>query len=219
MRHVNWSMFTCAAAATGLLAGSEADGAILVTPTGLHINDGGARDYNIDGIGAHEFRTDYIEQDGAERYYLKSLNADNQFKYAAQAITPFENTDYQVKPFQAGDVIGPAEFFSNDSGDSGAGNYRNNLAGLPEAGGGLFSTDDTLQYIGFSWDQNGDGVTEYGWIAIRMTDPTSPTGRLLIETAAWDNTGAPIVAGAVPEPAAGLAVLAMGAVGLLRRRQ
>lgn len=217
MQYANWTLGTCTAAAAGLVVGNTVNADIIVSTAPPITNTGGHSDYNIDQDDQRELSFDNVPSADPQRYYLKNVGTDedNGFMYAVQDVdSPFENTPYQVKPFEAGEVIGPSETFDNDNGDADAGNYIHNLAGSP--GGGLFATDGSLQYIGFSWDQNDDNVTEYGWIAVTLTEPDGD-GVLNVLGSAWDDSGAPIAAGVVPEPAS-LGVLALGALGLVRRR-
>ena len=57
--------------------------------------------------------------------------------------------------------------------------------------------------------------TYFGWIGVDITNDAVLTGQ--VTGFAYENNGGSIPAGAVPEPA-GLALLALGAPALLRRR-
>lgn len=69
-------------------------------------------------------------------------------------------------------------------------------------------------YVGFrftSADVNG-GAPVYGWAQIQLPPEGDEEGNMKLIGWAYENTGAPIVVGAVPEPS-GLALLALGAAG------
>ena len=72
------------------------------------------------------------------------------------------------------------------------------------------------QYIGVRFRVNDTGDDRYGWIGIDITNAADLTG--VVTGYAFDDTGEPIAAGAVPEPA-GLALLGMIAGGMLLRRR
>ena len=66
-------------------------------------------------------------------------------------------------------------------------------------------------YIGFKFHNASAGALNYGWAEVNI-------GSLDVVQWAYENTGAPIMVGAVPEPSA-LALLAAGAAGLLAYRR
>ena len=73
-------------------------------------------------------------------------------------------------------------------------------------------------YIGFSFDPDmvPGAQTLYGWYRISVGDNVLGDGA--ISEWAFDNSGAPITVGAVPEPSS-IALLAMGAAGVLALRR
>jgi len=69
----------------------------------------------------------------------------------------------------------------------------------------------TPGYFGFKFTGS-NNTTEYGWGTLLVTG--TPVGQgFTIQNAYYDNTGAPITVGAVPEPSS-MALLALGATGL-----
>ena len=82
--------------------------------------------------------------------------------------------------------------------------------------GGVAIPDGQTGFIGFKFDPDvpAGAQTYYGWFRMSVN---STTGGRVIDWA-YDNTGAGIKAGAVPEPGS-LAMLAMGALGLSRWRR
>jgi hypothetical protein len=73
--------------------------------------------------------------------------------------------------------------------------------------------------IGFRFvNEAAGGATNYGWARISLSASLSSQPRALVEYA-YEDSGAGINAGAVPAPTAGMAVLALGGVGLLGRRR
>lgn len=96
---------------------------------------------------------------------------------------------------------------------SGYGTYS---GGWDSANGGEFH--NTSGYMGFSIQFGGQ--TCYGWMLLTGTGSGSSLG-LTVQEWAWDTEGNAILAGSLTEIPApgGLAVLALGAAGLRRRRR
>lgn len=87
---------------------------------------------------------------------------------------------------------------------------------------GNFTTTGT-SYLGFDF-VNAAGVTDYGWMQVTFNAANYAANQsaLTVVRYAYDNTGAPIATGAVPEPnEMALGCLAAGATGLAvwRRRR
>ncbi len=88
--------------------------------------------------------------------------------------------------------------------------------------GGAWDANDVTGYFGFRFNLEVDspnataGTTVYGWAQVERVSPSS--GRLL--QWAYDDSGAPIQVGVVPEPGT-LSLLALGAAGIaaLRKRR
>jgi MYXO-CTERM domain-containing protein len=109
----------------------------------------------------------------------------------------------------AGEVIG-------DPGSTFASTY-DAVLGTAGGGDGNFSVDDIInpQYLGVRFQLTSGGPTYYAWIGIDITDSSNATG--VITQYAYEDSGGSIIAGQIPEPA-GLALLALGAPFLLRRK-
>lgn len=116
------------------------------------------------------------------------------------------------------------------TGMMGSGTVANNLAaGTLISGASTFTTNVGTQtttglnlnssnnLFGFKfWDETA-GAFRYGWVRVSLGATAGGQPRSIVEYA-YENTGAGIQAGAVPGPA-GLAALAMGAVGIRSRRR
>jgi hypothetical protein len=73
-------------------------------------------------------------------------------------------------------------------------------------------------FVGFRFDQGGQ--TRYGWldVEVRRSGTAAGSGGIFFYGAAYEDSGAPIAAGAVPAPGT-LAGLAVGAAACLRRKR
>jgi hypothetical protein len=125
----------------------------------------------------------------------------------------------------SGATIGPGQTYGNAFN----GNVTNQLIdedydnnGAFESYTGNFTPDNVagnVEYIGvkFRLNDNEFGDLHYGWIGIDFTNQADLTG--VVTGYAYETTpDTAILAGAVPEPS-GLALLALGAAGLLIRRK
>jgi hypothetical protein len=76
------------------------------------------------------------------------------------------------------------------------------------------------EYAGIEFQNDNTGAVNYGWVELQTTATTGFPATIV--GYAYDNSGAPIAAGAVPEPgttaALALGALSLGAVGLRRWR-
>jgi len=112
----------------------------------------------------------------------------------------------------AGANIGAAQAFITLS---------NNVGSLAAAGGypnSQWTNDSTPAFLGISFQNNGQTV--YGWVQIAVGPNTGPMPRALtLLNAAYESSGGPILAGAVPEPSTSVGLLALGAAGLAWHRR
>jgi hypothetical protein len=84
--------------------------------------------------------------------------------------------------------------------------------------GGVEIPQGSTGYVGFQFDPDGiaGAQTFYGWAQMKVGGGASGNGNVI--SWAYDDTGAPIQAGAVPEPGS-LALLALGAAGVASWRR
>jgi len=192
-----------AATAAGLTAASQSAEADIVASPGFTFGSGSTNNINFDNAGAEEYQLGH--RTGPNRVTL--LKDSNALSTNAYAVLP-GNTNPAA--LAANTPIGPASTFSTT--------YDADLANQG-TGTGNFTIDNVTgnpQYVGVQFQLASGGPTYYGWIGVDITNATDLTGR--VTGFAYENTaGAPILAGAVPEPA-GLALLALGAPFLMRRK-
>ena len=79
---------------------------------------------------------------------------------------------------------------------------------------GYWDADNETNYCGVSFDKESGGKV-YGWIKVERL--TRASGKVI--SWAYENNGTKIQVGAMPEPATGLALLALGAAGIARYRR
>ncbi len=75
--------------------------------------------------------------------------------------------------------------------------------------------DGVEGYVGFMFTKNDNSGPYYGWMRVTLTANT-PGG--VISDWAWEDSGAAISAGVVPEPG-GVTLLVLGAMGMVLRRR
>lgn len=83
-----------------------------------------------------------------------------------------------------------------------------------------FALNSSSNYAGFSFTNESTGQTDYGWIRFSLSSGYNVAPRTVIGYA-YENSGAGIAVGAVPEPSttALLGALATGAVGVRKWRR
>jgi hypothetical protein len=190
-----------AAAAVGV-AGESTDAATVASP-GFTFGIGSTNNINFDNSGNEEYVLGH--RTGPNRVQL--LKDDQTIDANAYVFNASNN---QPDALTAGTLIGPSSSFNNS--------YDATLANQGD-GTGNFLVDDidgNPQYLGLRFQLADGGPQHYGWVGVDITSATDLTGRVT-GFAYEDTPDTAINAGVVPEPA-GLALLALGAPFLLRRR-
>ena len=93
--------------------------------------------------------------------------------------------------------------------------------GIETTGATAFTLNSSNNLAGFRFtNEAAGGAIQFGWIRLSLSTAYNASPRLVVEYA-YENTGAPILAGAVPEPStlALFGVMAAGAVGVREWRK
>jgi hypothetical protein len=208
------------AVAAGLAATESADAAIVVSP-GFDFGVASTNHINFDQSGIEEFNLGHERANNnpdTDRVILKEPQNGAMGEGYVVGDNPFPAA------LPAGTLIGPdstygAAFFNNTSNQLADEDFNNDNV-KDDTLTGNFLVDNVRgnpQYLGVRFKVNDAGDDRYGWVGVDFTNADDLTG--VVTGYAYDDTGAPIEAGAVPEPASGLALLALGAAGLLRRKR
>lgn len=219
--------YAAGAVAAGLAAPPSAEAAVNYTagpfPFGVN-SEFAAPLIDFDNNGDDEFTIAQERQvagnDQTDRVLLKEL--ETQGATGAGYVT---GPGSFPAALASGATIGPAQTYGNAFSD----NVSNQLIdedydndGVFQSYSGNFTPDSVAgntEYIGvkFRLNDNEFGDLHYGWVGIDITNQADLTG--VVTGYAYETTpDTAITAGAVPEPS-GLALLALGAAGLLIRRK
>lgn len=212
------------------LAGTQADAAVVYTPGPLSLtidsNLGTTPLIDFDNNVDDEFTIGHEREGGnanADRVLVKELETNG--ATGAAYLVGLGSFPTFPAALSAGATIGPAgsydnQFSSNVSNQLVDEDYDNN--GNFDSYTGNFSADNTVgnvQYVGvkFRLNDNAFGDLHYGWIGVDITNQSDLTG-VVTGYAYNDTPDTSILAGEIPEPSS-LALLAMGASGMLIRRR
>jgi hypothetical protein len=158
----------------------------------------------------------YIDLDNGSTAFADFAGADiNPFfggsgffnNAAFQPVRTGTNYDDAILRLPSGTLISAASTFSSGAGVSGSPNSHMGT------GTNLFFPG-TEGFLGFMFNKNDSSGPFYGWIRVVFTNNTAGG---LIKDWVYDDSGAPILAGA-PEPAKSLFLL-MGLAALIQRRK
>lgn len=226
-------LYTAGAVAAGAAA-TSADAAVVYSP-GFSFTVDDVKEINFDNTGVEEFNLGHertvtagVAQPNTDRLILKDPTDRGSEGYV---INP-DNNIFPA-PLAAGTLIGPdstfGQLFSGNTGNRIADEDSNNNNipdGTPEDETPVatnFAIDNIVgnpQYLGVRFKLNNTGEDRFGYIGIDITNADDLTG--VVTGFAYEDGSEgelAIEAGAVPEPSAGLTLLALGAAGLLRRKR
>lgn len=225
------------AGAVALAAGSASYGAIIVVAPPANMPNAaapasnptvGGTNWDVNGDTIPDFNFQFRNPQSTGAFgVVWQANMNNATGSAVVGyLGPFVN---YATNLSAGQIIGPTlppgasfrtaaqvvlgSIYRSNSIPSNYGGFR---PGTPNPGGS--SAGAAHGFVGFSFLVGGQ--TRYGWLEVQVDSAgaAAGTGGIQFFGAAYENTGAPIAAGAVPAPGA-LMGLAVGAAALLRRKR
>ncbi|MEN0021563.1 MAG: hypothetical protein AAF747_11865 [Planctomycetota bacterium] len=184
---------------SGDLSGANAMGSIVL---GIDFNQDTSTDMNI-----------RRQINGAAKLYIDGDAGSSQGNNDEDEIITSSPGDLNPTPLLAGDII------------DGTANFRfasNNNGGAADSdiwkadGSGSFPVDGVERFIGVRTVL--DGNTVFGWIGIVLLSEDGNSINGFVSGHAYELSGGPIAAGAIPAPA-GAATLALGGLALAGRRR
>lgn len=198
-----------AAAVTGLGVAQQADAGLVysgtvnlnvpTTTAGIYLNV-------VTGVAA-------TTPAGSPGWDINPWGTSTIFSYANNAASP---NDGVINNFAGGSSATLVDNLPQGTPIDGSSTYgRNN--GHETTGPTVFNTNSSNNLIGFRFLNEGTNQLNFGWARYSFAGTFNGQPRSIVEYA-YDNTGAGVQAGVVPEPT-GLALLAAGALGLVARRR
>lgn len=188
----------------GALASFEsAQGALVITPSGASTSDG-MLEFDLDGDATNDI--------GVLVFSASLITAHGLVAGASLAGTEGPGGFFYPTAFQPGQSVGPALNFDGNlsAATHTFGTLSNGTGGGGPGVGDWFGGGDA--YLGAKFTVGPD--THYGWVHV-VWDPG--TGTATVDEVAYESTPN-VGAAVVPEPST-VFLLALGAVGLARRRR
>lgn len=198
-----------AAAVTGLGVAQQADAGLVysgvvnlnipVTTAGIYLNV-------VTGVAA-------TTPAGSPGWDLNPWGTSSLFHYANNAASP---NDGVITGFAGGTSATLVDNLPTGTPIDGSATYSR-ISNSETTGPTVFNFNSSNNLIGFRFQNEGTGQLNYGWARYSLSGALNAAPRAVVEYA-YDDTGAGVQAGIVPEPT-GLALLAAGALGLVARRR
>jgi hypothetical protein len=226
----NLTVQTGVAGALALAAGSAAYGAIVVVapppnlPNVATPNTAGPLNWDVNGDAVNDFNFTFRNPQAAGNGVQWQANMNTVVPGGNQAVAGYQGPFVRYgSRLTSGQVIGPAlpagVTWQNTAQVVLGSFYRSGSTILPYGGfatGAIPSASVVRGFVGFRFDIGGN--VRYGWldVEVRGSGSAANSGGIFFFGAAYDDTGAPIAAGAVPGPGT-LGALALGAAACLRR--
>jgi hypothetical protein len=226
--------YAAGAVAAGAAGTQSADAAVVYSPGfSFAVND--TKPINFDNTGVEEFNLGHERNNNnpsTDRVILKDPTTGGSEAYT---INPEVTGNTLIAPVPLGTRLGPDEStFYGNAFNSNVGNRivdedsndDNIVDGSDENQPPIrtnFAIDNVVgnpEYFGVRFKLNNTGDDYYGWIGIDITNADDLTG--VVTGFAYEDGSEGdlhIEVGAVPEPSSGLALLALGAAGMLRRKR
>jgi hypothetical protein len=154
---------------------------------------------------------------GAPGWDLNPWGTSTFFLYANNAASPMDGVVSNFPGGSSATLTDNLPFGTPINGTFTFGRGNN----IETTGPTAFTLNSSNNLAGFRFtNETAGGAIQFGWIRISLSTAYNASPRLVVEYA-YENSGAPILAGAVPEPStfALLGVMAAGALGVRQWRK